>query len=202
MENTPEAYRAFFPSLKGLYLHTHQKDIDLSAWPKNISELKISLPLQQDNGHHLLSELQSFTHLESLTIYGAHFQPLVRDFFQLPIPHLTFFNCHLNWPTVLPKHILSITTNIHSKESCIFPALKIQSATIEQDLWLISFPKEKKIAVIKLIRDSVKRGLKDAKERADNLPSRILSRTTQEQLQTLQQKFQLLGATTTISLLS
>ncbi|MFB3136292.1 MAG: 50S ribosomal protein L7/L12, partial [Nitrospirales bacterium] len=66
------------------------------------------------------------------------------------------------------------------------------------DVILASFPAEKKIQVIKVVREITSLGLKEAKDLVEGAPKTVKEAVTKEESETVKKKLQDVGATVEI----
>lgn len=62
------------------------------------------------------------------------------------------------------------------------------------DLHLLEFPQDKKIAVLKVVRNATGLGLKESKDIVDSAPKLVKEGLTKEQAESIKKEFEVLGA--------
>lgn len=73
-------------------------------------------------------------------------------------------------------------------------AAAVEEAPTSFDVVLASYPADKKIAVIKVVREVTSLGLKEAKDLVESAPAKIKEGVNQDEAKALQAKFEVEGA--------
>jgi large subunit ribosomal protein L7/L12 len=74
------------------------------------------------------------------------------------------------------------------------PANEIQEEKTSFDVSLIEIPADKKIAVLKIIRNITGLGLKESKDIVDNIPKLIKEKVSKEESETIKAELEIVGA--------
>lgn len=93
---------------------------------------------------------------------------------------------------------VDISANFSAINANVLPTINTTQEIIEEktsfDIFLSDVPKEKKIAVLKIIRNVTGLGLKESKDIVDNVPKLVKEGITKEESETIKKDLETAGA--------